>query len=187
MKFYIQCLASGNKMLHLVNIRFKSVACLYQCLYNSSHSYKLNFTYMFSTTDARTIFSSPVEMQRNTIQYSWVISHCKSAPRCKSILLNRVFIKQSFKKSFKKTDQKWMNKFSHSRIHQYPLQSTLCVVARDPKPRCQGLQKAPPLDMFPPRHQLKLRSEKSSSGFLSSCNARKLDVKGNSSYVPWPS
>lgn len=62
MKFYIQCLVNGYKMLLLVNISFKSVAYLYQCLYNSSHSYKLNFTYMFSTTDARTIFSCPVEM-----------------------------------------------------------------------------------------------------------------------------
>ena len=65
-----------------------------------------------------------------------------------------------------------MNKTSHSKILHYPTQQSLHVLARDTKLSCQGLQRLPALDMFPMRHQMKLRKGKSSFEFLSRCNAR---------------
>lgn len=131
---------------------------------------------MFSTTGVWTVFSCPMEMQKNSY-LSCMIFHCKSAPHCNTMLLNKVL-----KEYIQKEGKKQMNKTSHSKIDHCPPQHCLCVLARDTG--WQGLQGLSTLDMFPVRHQMKLKG-KSSLEFLSNCNARNINFKGNSySYIP---
>lgn len=169
-------------MLLLLNAKFKSAGCLYQHLYLNlqTHSYKLNFTYMFSTADVWTVFCFSMEMQKNSIlcrEWFFIVNQ----------LLIVIPHYWSFKKSLRKESQKQMNNTHHSKIHHCPPQHCLHVLARDTKPGWQGLQGLSTLDMFPVRHQMKPRKGKSSLEFLSNFNATNINLKGNSySYIPWP-